>query len=202
MEPLVLFGLAIVAALCSYALGGGKGLGALIIIMVVAGVAASAISTDALQVFLMIGSYFSPLIIGASVIGLAVGVNLRKKQRYLVSALLLVPFPYLIWNIYSTEVQQASEKILALDYITHNKQIIELAGGPVKIILASSTTYKDRGRYEFGIIGLKTFYAIVDVSRRWFGKSEVSVACVTTLSMGCVKRLKMFARNPPFLMPK
>ncbi len=78
------------------------------------------------------------------------------------------------------------EEQLALDYITHNDQVIKLAGGAVKTFPASSSIYsndRNRGRYDFSITGPKNFYAIVDVNRS-SGKPEFNLACVTTLSMG------------------
>ena len=86
---------------------------------------------------------------------------------------------------YDNQTKKAEEK-LALDYITHNDQIIKLAGGVVETYPAASTIYpnnRNKGRYDFHISGPKDFYAIVDVDRS-SGKPEFRLACVTTLSMG------------------
>ena len=86
---------------------------------------------------------------------------------------------------YENQTRKEEER-LALDYITHNDQVIKLAGGTVKTFPASSTIYsndRNKGRYDFSITGPKTFYAIVDVNRS-SGKPAFSLACVTTLSMG------------------
>ncbi len=83
-------------------------------------------------------------------------------------------------------VNQKAEEQLAMDFITHNNQIIKLAGGQVKTYPASSTIYSNdsnKGRYEFTISGSKNYYAIVDVNRS-SGKPEFRLACVTTLSSG------------------
>jgi hypothetical protein len=86
---------------------------------------------------------------------------------------------------YENQMQKEEEQ-LALDYITHNGQVIKLTNGPVKTFPSSSTIYsndRNRGRYDFSIMGPKTFYAIVDVDRS-AGKPKFTLACVTTLSMG------------------
>lgn len=86
---------------------------------------------------------------------------------------------------YDNQTKKEEEQ-LALDYVTHNNQVIQLAGGSVKTFPSASTSYsndRNRGRYDFSIIGPKKFYAIVDVNRS-SGRPEFSLACVTTLSMG------------------
>jgi hypothetical protein len=86
---------------------------------------------------------------------------------------------------YDNQTKKTEEQ-LALDYITHNDQVIKLAGGAVKTYPAISTIYsndRNKGRYDFSISGPKSFYAIVDVNRS-SGKPEFRLACVTTLSMG------------------
>jgi hypothetical protein len=85
---------------------------------------------------------------------------------------------------YENQTKKEEEQ-LALEYITHNEQVIKLAGGAVNTYPVSSTTYsndRNKGRYEFSIIGTK-FYAIVDVNRS-SGKSVFTLACVTAISMG------------------
>lgn len=96
------------------------------------------------------------------------------------------------------------EEQLALDYITHNDQIIKLAGGAVKTFPAASTIYSNdsnRGRYDFSIRGPKEFYAIVDVNRS-SGKPKFSLACVTTLSMGYRESGKDVCSQSTIPLPK
>jgi hypothetical protein len=123
-------------------------------------------------------------VIGASGLGIAAGLSLRKR-KFSLAALIFVPFVYFIWHTQSNEAQRENEKELALDYITHNAQMNALLGSPVKTSISSPTEYNDRsrGRYEFHIQGSTPLYALVDVHRS-SGKPEFRLACVTTLSIG------------------
>lgn len=83
-------------------------------------------------------------------------------------------------------VNKKAEEQLALDFITHNEQAIELAGGEVKTYPTQSIIYsgdRSKGRYEFTISGAKNIYAIVDISRG-SGNPQFKLTCVTSLSMG------------------
>ncbi|MBC3877526.1 DUF4124 domain-containing protein [Undibacterium sp. FT79W] len=104
---------------------------------------------------------------------------------------------------YDNQTKKTEEQ-LALDYITHNEQVIKLAGGAVKTYPAASTTYsndRNKGRYDFSISGSKSFYAIVDVNRS-SGKPEFRLACVTTLSMGYREAGKDACSQSTIALPK
>jgi hypothetical protein len=104
---------------------------------------------------------------------------------------------------YENQTRKEEER-LALEYITHNDQVIKLAGGTVKTFPASSTIYsndRNKGRYDFSITGHRTFYAIVDVNRS-SGKPVFSLACVTTLSMGYREAGKDACTQSTILLPK
>lgn len=96
------------------------------------------------------------------------------------------------------------EEQLALNYVSTNEQVIELAGGAVKASLSLSTTYnndRNRGRYDFSIMGPRSFYAIVDVNRS-SGKPAFNLACITTLSLGYREAGKDACTQSTILVPK
>jgi hypothetical protein len=124
------------------------------------------------------------LVIAAAGLGIAAGINL-KKRRFFLAACLFTPFPLFMWTTHSSSVSAKNEEKLAHEFITQNKQLADLVGGPVEVFPSSATTYNDssRARYEYSISGKLPLYAIVDVSRV-SGKSHFRLACVTTLSQG------------------
>ncbi|WP_411881896.1 hypothetical protein [Polaromonas sp. YR568] len=182
--PWLTVALALFAAACAFFLGPGIAAGAVFAALVIAGAVSYGMSPNAFQLFLMTVSFGAAFVIGSAGLGIAAGLNLRKR-RFILAALLLAPFPWFVWHTHSSGVEAANEKQLAYDFVTRNPQLIQLVGGPVKVYPASATTYSDssRGRYEYSLMGGKPLYAIVDVSRS-SGKSNFRLACVTTLSMG------------------
>jgi hypothetical protein len=104
---------------------------------------------------------------------------------------------------YENQTRKEEER-LAFDYVKNNKQIIKLVGGSVETSPASPTSYsndRNKGRYDFSIMGAKTIYAIVDVNRS-SGKPEFSLACVTTLSMGAREAFKDVCTQSTITLPK
>ncbi len=184
LVPWLATALALFAAVCAFFLGVGIAVGLVLAALILAGVVSYGISPNAFQAFLMLVSFGAGVVIGSAGLGIAAGLNLRKR-RFLLAALLLAPFPWFVWHTHSSGVEAEKEKQLAYDFVTRNPQLIQLVGGPVDVFPASATTYSDssRGRYEYTLKGGKRLYAIVDVSRS-SGKSHFRLACVTTLSMG------------------
>jgi hypothetical protein len=136
-------------------------------------------------VFLLVFVILLPLKLAAGSAGQNV-VDRRQGYSALVFVLAFVAVPFLIYGSLNKEKGVIEEEQLALDYVTHNSQVMEMAGGPVKAFRSLSVTYsydRNRARYEFSIVGPKKFYAVVDVNRE-SGKPEFRLACVTTLSMG------------------
>ncbi|WP_411883343.1 hypothetical protein [Polaromonas sp. YR568] len=181
--PWLATALALLAAVCAFFLGLGIAVGLVVTALVIGGVVSYGMSPNAFQLFLMTVTFGAAFVVGSAGLGIAAGLNLRKR-RFLLAALLLAPFPWFVWHTYSSGVEAANEQKLAYDFVTQNAQLIQLVGGPVKVYPASATTYSDssRGRYEYSLKD-KPLYAIVDVTRS-SGKSHFRLACVTTLSMG------------------
>lgn len=186
MNPLILPALAfaVLAAIFAFYFGAAKAIALLIASLILAGVLSSLISSDSLQLFLMAVSFGAIFVIAAAGLGIAAGINL-KKRRFFLAACLFIPFPLFMWTTHSSSVSAKNEEKLAHDFITENKQLAELVGGSVEVFPSSATTYNDpsRARYEYSIKGKLPLYAIVDVSRI-SGKSHFRLACVTTLSQG------------------
>lgn len=182
--PWLTFAIALFGAVCAFFLGLGIAIGLLVAALVLAGVVSYGMSANAFQLFLMTVSFGAAFVLGSAGLGIAAGLNLRKR-RFVLAALLLAPFPWFVWHTHSSAVEAAHEQQLAYDFVTRNPQLIQLVGGPVDVFPASATTYSDssRGRYEYSLKGDKRLYAIVDVTRS-SGKSHFRLACVTTLSMG------------------
>ncbi len=100
--------------------------------------------------------------------------------------------------------RKKDEQQLALDFVTHNDQLIKLVGGQVKAVPASSTTYSNdskRARYEFSIVGSRSLFAIVEVNRS-SGKPALVLACVTTLSLGHREASREACSQSPLPLPK
>jgi hypothetical protein len=182
--PIIAIAIAIVAILSSYFLGTGWAIGIMAALGIITGTIAYGVSSDAFQMFLMIGSFGFPLIAGAVALGIASGQSLRNR-KYFLAACLFAPFPYFLWHTSFTAAQKASEEELALSYTLNNAQLIALIGGPFEVYPASATTYQDasKGRHEYAIKGRDNLYVIVDVFRN-SGTPQFAIACVTTLSMG------------------
>lgn len=199
--PAISFAIAVVAAIASSFLGMARALWLLLAIAILVGVAAFMSSANDFQAFLMITSFGFPLIAGSAALGIASGLNIRKR-KFFIAVLCLLPFPYFLWSTYHSEVKKKNEEQLALEFITHNQQVSKLIGGPVEVFPALSTRYPDadKGRYEYSIKG-KKLYAIVNVSRS-SGKPVFSLACVTTLSMGYREAGKDDCQQSPVPLPQ
>jgi hypothetical protein len=203
LVPLLCFALGVFAAICAYAFGARWGAGIVLAAIILGGVVLSLVAPATFQGYLMLVGYGAGLVVLASGLGLTAGVQLKAK-RYLLSVLLFLPFPYLIWTTQSNESKQTEEKALAFEFVMSNKQVAELAGGPFKVLPSSSTTYRGDstpGRYEFAIVGSNPFNLILAVSRQ-SDIPKFSIACATKLSMGQREVGKDDCLQSPLPLPK
>ena len=196
-------GLGVFAAVCAYAFGPKSGAGVVLVVIVLVGVVLSVAAPAMFQAYLMFVGYGAGLVLLASGVGLAAGAQLKRKQYWL-TALILLTVPYLIWSTHANEARQAEEKALAYEFVTNNKQVAALAGGPFKVFPASSTTYKGDNtpsRYEFSIAGSNPFFVIVNVSQQ-AGGPKFGIGCATKLSGGQREAFKEDCLQAPLPLPK
>lgn len=81
------------------------------------------------------------------------------------------------------------EEKLAMDYVLNNEQLIKLTKGKIETYPAASIVYpdnKNKGRYEFTLVGPTNYFAIVDVNRG-SGKPVFNLSCVTLTSQSAGK---------------
>ena len=186
--PLLALALAAGSALLSFFLSLRLTIALLVTGLIVAGTATSFVSSVAFETFLMVVAFGFPVIAGSTALGVAAGMQLRKKRR-LAGILLLLPFPFFVCKTYYDAIKADKEFALAFDFVSRNSQLTQLVGGQVEVYSSMRTTYNDqrRGRYEYLLKG-RPLFAIVDVIRTG-DKPEFILACVTTLAPG--------QRHPP-----
>lgn len=190
--PITFFALAILAALCTLAIGLRWGIFGLIAILIVVVLAYNlrypGKSTDSWMALGFWVAFGWPLIVGTISLGALTGVGLRKG-RYLLSLLPLLPLVYFVWHADSSEKNEKNERALAEQFVVNNKELMLLAEGPVKFRYVSLTNFADKtkGEYEAHVpipaSGNKVAYAIIEVSRRTH-QPEFKLKCVTSLSSG------------------
>lgn len=187
MQVLVILAIVgFVAAVSSLLLSVVQTIGVLLAGFVLVGIYAFHVSPNLFDFFWMVVGFGAPAIIGAAALGVVVGLCLRKR-RYVLAVLFASPFPLFLYQSHSGKEQERAELAMALEYVTHHRQLDQLIGGPVS---ASLYTYpgnirSKRGRYEYTLKGKNPgdWNVIVEVARKSAGP-EFKLLCVTTLSLG------------------
>jgi hypothetical protein len=194
----------VVAAVSSLFLSVAQTIGLLLASVVLVGICAYGFSGNLFDIFLMVVGFGMSALIGAVGLGIAVGLCLRK-QRYVMAILLASPFPFFLYQSYSDKEHEKLEKTMALNYVSHNKQLEALVGGPVSASLDSypGNTHSERGRYEYILNDKNAGYlnAIVEVIRKP-GGPKFELLCVTTLSMGKREANKDACDQSPVPLPE
>lgn len=190
--PYAFLVLAVVAAICTLAMGVRGGIfvtiGILIVGVMTYSLRTPGHSTDALMAVGFWLAFGLPFIVGAISLGVLSGVGIRKG-RYLLSLLPLLPLVYFVWHTDSAEKNEKKERVLAEHFVVNNKELMLLAEGPVKFRYLRLTNFADKtkGEYEAHVpipaSGNKFAYAIIEVSRRT-RQPEFKLKCVTNLSSG------------------
>ena len=190
--PYAFLVLAVVAAICTLALGVRGGIfvtiGILIVGVMTYSLRTPGHSTDALMAVGFWLAFGLPFIVGAISLGVLSGVGIRKG-RYLLSVLPLLPLVYFVWHTDSGEKNEKNERALAEQFVVNNKELMLLAEGPVKLRYLSLTNFADKTKGEYEALvpipasGNKFAYAIIEVSRRT-RQPEFKLKCVTNLSSG------------------
>lgn len=112
----------------------------------------------------------------------------QKTIKYAVfSIVALVAASLILMAEHQNHTNMEDEKMLALDFVTHSDQVINLAGGPVEANISQLADGRgNKGRYEFSVAlygkeksdaNLITLF--VDVSRS-SGKPTFTIACHLT----------------------
>lgn len=183
LTQLSLLGLAIASSI-AYALGKGKGLAALIVLLVLAAVVSYMQSSDALVVVAYGLAFGWPVLLGTIALGACAGA-LFRRGKYILAPLAFLPFLFFGWNSARTENNAAAEKDMVQRFVSTHRELAQLLGGPVQANLSTLTTYSDKskGRYEFSIGESSQLFAIVSVDRSG-ATPQIRLECVTTVYMG------------------
>lgn len=180
---LSLLGLAIASSI-AYALGKGKGLAALVVLLAIAAVVFAMRSSDTAMLVGYWVAFGSPVLLGSIALGAGAGA-LFRQGKYLLAPLAFLPFLFFGWNTVRTERNEAAEKDMVQKFVSTHRELAQLLGGPVRAHLSSSTTYSDKskGRYEFSLGESSQLFAIVFVDRS-STTPQILLECLTTVYMG------------------
>lgn len=182
--PLICTFIAAFATLLSFFLGMGKGILVLIVTFVVVGILAYTRMTNEFGAMVMVAALAVPFLALACGMGLASGALFKGKQFFF-AVLILMPFPLIIFNLYSAQNNLEKEQPLLNAWVENNKEIIALVGGghPQPSLMAQHTDIKDGSRYQFHLGKKYEIYVVVDSSWK-SGKSKFKIACVATPQNG------------------
>lgn len=181
--PLSLLGLAIASSI-AYALGKGTGLGALIVLLVLAAVICYMQSSNALMGIAYGLAFGWPILLGTIALGAFAGA-LFRRGKYLLAPLAFLPFLFFGWTSVRTENNAAAEQDMVQKFVSTHRELEQLLNGPVQANLSTLTSYSDKskGTYEFSIRGSSQLFAIVSVDRSG-ATPQIRLECVTTVYMG------------------
>lgn len=177
--------LVLAASSCiAWFLGRGRGLAALVGLLLVAAIVSCSQSSDIAMVIGYGLAFGWPALLGSIALGAFAGA-LFARRRFLLAPILFLPLLYYAATSEKSERNEAHEEVAAKEFATNHPALIGLLGGASEVTLAARTKYADgsKSKYEFSLNAGNPVWAIVTVDRGQ-GTAKFQLECVTTVYMG------------------